>query len=60
MALSPCTVPGAEASSFALGPDEVELGLGIHGEPGVERIALADCDSLIARLVEPIVASVAR
>jgi dihydroxyacetone kinase len=59
VALSPCTIPGAEASSFALGPNEVELGLGIHGEPGVERIPLADCDSLIARLVEPIVADLA-
>jgi len=54
VALSACTVPGANESSFNLGENEVELGLGIHGEPGVKRVPLAPCNDLIAQLIEPI------
>src|SRR4051812_14174180 len=56
VALSPCTVPAAGAAGFALGPDEVELGLGIHGEPGVRRGPLEPADDLVDRLLETIVA----
>ena len=37
VALDGCTLPGAERAGFSLGEDEIELGLGIHGEKGVER-----------------------
>ena len=45
--LSACTVPGLPSPSFELRADEVELGLGIHGEPGVRRIRATDADKLI-------------
>ncbi|MFD0685512.1 dihydroxyacetone kinase subunit DhaK [Actinomadura fibrosa] len=38
VALSPCTVPAAGTPTFELGEDEMELGIGIHGEPGRERV----------------------
>ncbi|QXJ22156.1 dihydroxyacetone kinase subunit DhaK [Actinomadura graeca] len=38
VALSPCTVPAAGEPTFELGEDEMELGIGIHGEPGRERV----------------------
>ncbi len=46
-----CTRPGAGGSGVALGDDEVELGLGIHGEPGVERVAFDGCDRLVGSMV---------
>jgi dihydroxyacetone kinase-like protein len=54
MALAPCTVPHAGEPSFELADDEVEIGIGIHGEPGRERIALEPADRLVDRLMEPI------
>jgi triose/dihydroxyacetone kinase / FAD-AMP lyase (cyclizing) len=56
VALSPCTVPAAGRPSFELGEDEVELGLGIHGEPGVRRGPIEPADRLVERLLEPIAA----
>ena len=40
VALGGCTLPGAEKSGFTLADNEIELGLGIHGEKGVERSAM--------------------
>ena len=37
VALSPCQVPGAAQPSFTIGDDEIEMGMGIHGEPGIWR-----------------------
>lgn len=37
VAISPCTVPGAEKPSFSLNEDEMEIGMGIHGEAGIKR-----------------------
>lgn len=54
LALSACTVPAAGQPGFLLGPDEAEWGLGIHGEPGVERAALPAADDVAARLVDTI------
>jgi dihydroxyacetone kinase-like protein len=54
LALSPCTVPHAGEPSFTLGDDEVELGIGIHGEPGRERIPMAPADELVDRVLDPI------
>lgn len=51
LSLSTCTLPGNEKDD-PLGPDEVELGLGIHGEPGVEKIAMAPVRDLVRRVVE--------
>lgn len=45
--LSACTVPGLPAPDVDLRDDEVELGLGIHGEPGVRRIRATDADKLV-------------
>ena len=46
VALSPCLIPGAAAPGFTLGDDEIELGMGIHGEPGVERRPSAAADEV--------------
>ncbi|WP_258347578.1 dihydroxyacetone kinase subunit DhaK [Saccharopolyspora gregorii] len=56
VALTGPTVPHAGSPSFTLGDDEVEIGIGIHGEPGRERIPMEDADGLVARLLEPILA----
>jgi dihydroxyacetone kinase-like protein len=54
MALTPCTVPHAGEPSFTLAEDEVEIGIGIHGEPGRERIKLEPADKIVDRLLHPI------
>lgn len=54
LALAPCTVPHAGEPSFTLDETEVEIGIGIHGEPGRERIAIESADALTDRLLEPI------
>jgi len=56
VALGACTVPAVGRPGFTLGDGEVELGLGIHGEQGVERSALAPADVLVDRLLEAILA----
>ena len=54
LALTPCIVPHAGEPSFVLAEDEIEIGIGIHGEPGRERIKLEPADGLVDRLIEPI------
>lgn len=56
LALTPCTVPAAGKPTFELAEDEIELGIGIHGEPGRERRPLQPAHELAAELVEPILA----
>jgi dihydroxyacetone kinase-like protein len=56
LALSPCTVPAAGKSSFVLGEDEIEMGIGIHGEPGRERMPLRPAKDLMAHMAEVILA----
>ncbi len=51
VALSPCTVPAAGQPGFLLDGDEIEWGLGIHGEPGVERGTLRPADEVVDRLI---------
>jgi dihydroxyacetone kinase len=58
VALSPCTIPAAGTPGFTLGDDEIELGLGIHGEPGVRRGPLEPADALVDRLLDAILAEV--
>jgi dihydroxyacetone kinase-like protein len=56
VALTSCTVPAAGRPTFELGEGEMELGVGIHGEPGRERVPLAPASEVAAMLVEPILA----
>ena len=56
VALSPCTVPAVGKPGFTLGEDEIELGLGIHGEPGVRKGPLEPADDLVDRLLAAIAA----
>ncbi|MFD7656591.1 dihydroxyacetone kinase subunit DhaK [Actinosynnema sp. NPDC059797] len=56
LALTPCTVPHAGEPSFTLGDDEMELGIGIHGEPGRRRVPVGTADELVAALLEPVLA----
>lgn len=51
VALTACTVPHAGRPSFDLPDDEVEIGIGIHGEPGRHRIPLASADEITEMLV---------
>lgn len=54
VALSACTVPHAGKPSFDLEEDEIEIGIGIHGEPGRHRIAMASADEITERLLTPV------
>ncbi|GAC1318729.1 MAG: dihydroxyacetone kinase subunit DhaK [Chloroflexota bacterium] len=54
MALTAPTVPAAGKPSFDLGDDEVEIGIGIHGEPGRRREKFTSADAVTEMLVEPI------
>ena len=55
MALTPCITPGSGSPSFELGDDEVEIGIGIHGEPGRFREKAGTAAQVAERLVTPIV-----
>jgi dihydroxyacetone kinase-like protein len=50
VALTSCTVPAAGAPTFQIGNDEMELGVGIHGEPGRRRVKLGSADEIAAEL----------
>jgi dihydroxyacetone kinase-like protein len=54
VALKPCTVPAAGKPGFDLTDEEMELGIGIHGEPGTERKALQSADEIVDYLMEKI------
>lgn len=54
VALSPCTVPQIGKPTFTLGEDEMEIGMGIHGEPGTRRGKLQTADEITDQLVETI------
>jgi phosphoenolpyruvate---glycerone phosphotransferase subunit DhaK len=55
MALTSCIVPAAGTPTFELGDDEMEIGIGIHGEPGRERRKLAPASEIVESLATPIV-----
>jgi dihydroxyacetone kinase len=59
VALDGCTLPGAGQAGFHLADDEIELGLGIHGEKGVERTAPMRASELAEALLANIVADMA-
>lgn len=54
VALTPCVVPHAGEPSFTLADDEIEIGIGIHGEPGRERVKLEPADAIVDRILVPI------
>ena len=54
LALEAGTHPGQHEPAFDLGADEVELGVGIHGERGTGRVPFASADELTEQLVDPL------
>ena len=54
VALSPCEVPGAGRPTFEIGPDEIEIGMGVHGEAGIQRGRLEPADAVVDRMVDAI------
>jgi phosphoenolpyruvate---glycerone phosphotransferase subunit DhaK len=56
VALSPCTVPAAGRPTFTIGDNEMEIGMGIHGEPGMRREELKTADQIADRMAEAILA----
>jgi dihydroxyacetone kinase-like protein len=54
MALTSCIVPAAGQPTFELGEDEMEIGIGIHGEPGRERMKVASAAEVVELLTKPI------
>jgi len=55
LALTACTVPHVGRPSFDLPDDEIEIGIGIHGEPGRHRVGLESADALTEKLLTPVV-----
>jgi len=56
VALAPGTVPHVGKPGFDLGEDEIEIGIGIHGEPGRRRIPMASAAEITWQLLEPVTA----
>ncbi len=56
VALSSCTLPAVGTPTFSIGDDEMEIGMGIHGEPGVRRGKLEPADHIADRLLTAILA----
>ena len=59
VALTSCTVPAAGRPTFAIGDGEIEMGVGIHGEPGRRRVALASADAIAEEMLGAILADLA-
>lgn len=58
VALRPCTVPAAGKPGFDLGEDEIEMGIGIHGEPGVKREPIKPANEIVDELLDHILADI--
>lgn len=58
VALTPCMVPAAGKPGFTLGEDEMEVGIGIHGEPGTHREAVRSADEIVDHLLDRILADI--
>lgn len=56
MALTPCIVPAAGKPNFTLAENEMEIGMGIHGEPGTHREELKPADEIVTHLMDKILA----
>ncbi|MCP1849716.1 MULTISPECIES: dihydroxyacetone kinase subunit DhaK [unclassified Bradyrhizobium] len=59
VALTSCTVPAAGTPTFALAEDEMEMGVGIHGEPGRRRVKLAEADAIASEMTAAIAGDLA-
>lgn len=57
-AITPCTVPAAGKPGFEIGEDEMEVGIGIHGEPGTHREKLAPADEIVDHLMGKILSDI--
>jgi dihydroxyacetone kinase-like protein len=60
VALTSCTVPSAGTPTFTLAEDEMEMGVGIHGEPGRRRVKLASADAIAEEMTTAISAELER
>jgi dihydroxyacetone kinase-like protein len=58
MALTSCTVPHVGKPTFDLPEDEMEIGIGIHGEPGRVRMKVKPADEIVEMLMEPIITDI--
>ena len=58
VALSPCILPEAGKPTFEISDDEIEIGMGIHGEPGIKREKLRQADPLVDDLCERLLADI--
>lgn len=56
VALSPCQIPGAAGPNFIIGDNEIEMGMGIHGEPGIWRKPLRPADALVDEMLTMLLA----
>ena len=56
VALTPCTVPRVGEPGFSIGDDEMEIGMGIHGEAGIRRGKLEPADQIVDEMLDKIVA----
>jgi dihydroxyacetone kinase-like protein len=54
VALSPCIIPQVGKPGFTIGDDEMEIGMGIHGEPGIDRTKLQTADQIAETLTRTI------
>ncbi|SIS65859.1 dihydroxyacetone kinase subunit DhaK [Salimicrobium flavidum] len=54
VALTPCTIPGSGRPNFQLEDDEIEVGIGIHGEPGIERKKISSADDIAEELLQKV------
>ncbi|MFC1915375.1 dihydroxyacetone kinase subunit DhaK [Chloroflexota bacterium] len=55
VALSPCTIPAAGKPTFTIAEDEMELGMGIHGEPGLKRTKLKKANEIADIMAEKVI-----
>ncbi|MFC1971225.1 dihydroxyacetone kinase subunit DhaK [Chloroflexota bacterium] len=55
VALSPCAIPAAGKPTFTIAEDEMELGMGIHGEPGLERTKLKTADEIAIIMADKVI-----
>jgi dihydroxyacetone kinase-like protein len=56
VALSPCLIPGADAPGFKVADGRMEIGMGIHGEPGIEEGPLQPADAIVDAMLERLLA----
>ncbi len=54
LATAPGSIPGLDKPTFELGEDEIEFGMGLHGEPGIERTKMQSADKLVERMYSEI------